>query len=62
METVVKQAGQRYAKHFYKFEIKIMRSFRGNERVGRKALQKLNPGFKQIFHIKFTFVQSNGLI
>ena len=31
VETVVKQTGQRYAKHFHKFEIKIMSSFKSNE-------------------------------
>ena len=34
VETVVKQVkqtGQRYAKHFHKFEIKMMSSFKSNE-------------------------------
>ena len=41
VEIVVKQTGQRYAKHFHKFEIKII---------------VMKPGSKQIFYMKFIFV------
>ena len=42
VETVLKQTGHRYAKHFCKFEIKIMSFFKRNE-----------AGSKQIFYMKF---------
>ena len=39
MKSAVNQTGQRYAKNFHKVEIKIMSSFKGNERVDRKILR-----------------------
>ena len=40
----VKQTRQRYGKHFNKFKIKIMSSFKSNQRVGK---------FQKIFYMKF---------
>ena len=51
VETVVKQKGQRYAKHFHKFEIKIMSSFKSNE-----------AWFQTNIYMNFTFIQSNEII
>ena len=71
VETVVKLTGQRYAKHFYKFEITKISSFKSNEAWFQTnilygllplSLRVMKPGSKYFVLYISTFVQSNGIL